>query len=51
VVLVRRGLVALTAIGVLATAFELATERDGTGSNNWSRGSPWLSSRLPSRCC
>jgi hypothetical protein len=31
VVLVRRGLVALTAIGVLATAFELATERHWNG--------------------
>ena len=30
-VLVRRGLVALTAIGILATAFELATERHWSG--------------------
>lgn len=31
VVLVRRGLVALTAIGILATAFELAAERHWNG--------------------
>jgi hypothetical protein len=37
-VLVRRGLIALTAIGILAAAFELATERHWHG---WEQLIPW----------
>ncbi|WP_197028972.1 hypothetical protein [Blastococcus sp. URHD0036] len=37
-VLVRRGLIALTSIGILATAFELATERHW---NSWEQLTPW----------
>jgi len=39
VVLVRRGLIALTVIGILATAFELATERHWNG---WEQLIPWV---------
>jgi hypothetical protein len=39
VVLVRRGLVALTAVGILATAFELATERHWNGTEQLV---PWI---------
>lgn len=38
VVLVRRGLVALTVIGILATAFELAAQRHW---NEWEQLIPW----------
>jgi hypothetical protein len=39
VVLVRRGLVALTVIGILSTAFELASERHWNGAEQMI---PWL---------